>query len=60
MVAFQLSEADGEMLLIGLLAMIAAMIFYKLDQMMQVQSRTNDLLAKLVPGDKPSGPERPA
>jgi len=55
MLAFQLSEADGELLIIGLVAIIAAMIYHKLDQMMKLQERTNELLEKRS-GEKPAGP----
>jgi preprotein translocase subunit YajC len=60
MLAFQLSEADGEMLIIGLVAIIAAMTYHKLDQMMKLQERTNELLAKLAPGEKPADPGKSA
>lgn len=48
LLAFQLSETDAEMLIIGLLAMVAAMIFYKLDLMTKALDRTNELLAKIA------------
>ena len=60
MVAFFLSSADGEMLVVGLLAMLGAMIFYKLDQMMKLQEKTNELLAKSVSGGKPDDPKKTA
>ena len=53
MLAFQLlSETDAELLVIGLIAMIAAMTYYKLDQIAKAQEHTNELLEKIAPGDK--------
>ena len=44
------AEMEGELLLIGIVAIVAAFIYYKLDKMMQLQERTNELLEKIVDG----------
>jgi hypothetical protein len=41
-------EMEGELLLIGLIAIIGAFVYHKLDKMMQLQERTNSLLERLV------------
>ncbi len=41
------AEMEGELLLIGIIAIIGAFIYHKLDKMMQLQGKGNELLEKL-------------
>ena len=42
------AEMEGELLLIGLIAIIGAFLYHKLDKMMQLQEKSNELLEKIV------------
>jgi dolichol kinase len=39
---------EGELLLIGVIAIIGAFIYYKLDLWMQLHEKTNKLIEKLI------------
>ena len=46
------AEMEGELLLIGIIAILGAFIYHKLDKMMQLQNKTNKLLEKLAGEEK--------
>ena len=48
------AEIEGELLIIGVIAIIGAFLYYKLDMWMRLHERTNELLEKLV-GEKDAG-----
>jgi len=45
---FYAAEIEGEILLIGMVAILGAFFYYKLDLMMQLMAKNNELLEKLV------------
>ena len=51
------AEMEGELLLIGIIAIVAAFIYHKLDKMMQLQERSNELLERIADG-KSGGEEK--
>jgi hypothetical protein len=45
---FYAAEIEGEILLIGMVAILGAFFYYKLDLMMQLMAKNNELLEKLI------------
>jgi len=52
------AEIEGELLLIGIVSIIGAFIYYKLDMWMGVHERTNELLEKLLEKDGAEASEK--
>jgi len=46
--AWYSAEIEGELLIIGVIAIVAAFVYHKLDKWMQLHEKTNELLENLL------------